>query len=95
MRFVLDLKQARRSGEDYKSFLSVMSSKLVHVHINDYNESSDCLLPNKDGMTDFKAVFDDIKKVKECTSVIEVYRDNYGDYAEIFKSLDYLKNTLH
>ncbi len=91
--FVLDLKQATRSELSYKDVLSVMSDSLVHVHLNDCDEQHDCLLPGK-GNRDFKKLFCELEKIGYCGSaVIEVYRQNYGDYMELLGSLDFLRSV--
>ena len=42
-RFVLDIKQAVRSGEDPFAMLRGLNSHIVHVHISDHREYGDCL----------------------------------------------------
>ena len=92
VRFVLDLKQSRRSGVDYKDIVSVLSDKIIHLHLNDFDENHDCLLAGQ-GICDFKEVFSLIEKKTNCqNAIIEVYRENYGDYSEIIKSLNFVKN---
>ncbi len=94
LRFVLDLKQARRSGVDFELLADAMGDKICHVHLNDYNQNHDCLLPGA-GVCDFKRVFQKLSEVGfNGSGVIEVYRENYGDYNELLKSLDYLKQKL-
>ncbi len=90
--FVLDLKQATRSALDYKEVLSAMGEKLVHVHLNDCDTQHDCLLPGK-GNRDFKELFAKLNALDyKGSAVIEVYRENYGDYDQLIKSLDFLNN---
>ena len=92
--FVLDLKQATRSGLSYKDVLSAMGDKLVHVHLNDCDENHDCLLPSQ-GNRDFAELFSKLKEHGYSGSaVIEVYRENYGDYSELFESLNHLKAAI-
>ena len=38
VRFVLDLKQARRSEVEYKKLLEIMDDKLIHIHFNDFDD---------------------------------------------------------
>lgn len=92
LSFVLDLKQATRSELSYKDVLSVMGDKLVHVHLNDCDQDHDCLLPSQ-GKRNFKELFLKLKDLKfKGSAIIEVYRENYGEYTELLKSLDFLKN---
>ncbi len=89
--FVLDLKQATRSELSYKDVLSAMGDRLVHVHLNDCDEQNDCLLPGK-GNRDFKELFSELEKMDyKGSAVVEVYRQNYGDYIELIQSLDFLR----
>ena len=92
--FVLDLKQATRSELSYKDVLSAMGDKLVHLHLNDCDDKSDCLLPGK-GNRDFKEFFKIVEQNGyKGSAVIEVYRQNFGEYTELIESLDFLNNVL-
>lgn len=92
--FVLDLKQATRSGHSYKDVFSAMGDRLVHLHLNDCDEQNDCLLPGR-GNRDFKEFFEIEKESGyKGSAVIEVYRQNFGDYFELIQSLDFLNNVL-
>ena len=92
--FVLDLKQATRSGHSYKEVLSAMGDKLVHLHLNDCDEQNDCLLPGK-GNRDFKELFELVESNGyKGSAVIEVYRQNYGDCSELIESLEFLNNVV-
>ena len=91
--FVLDLKQATRSDIDYRDVLSAMGEKIVHLHLNDCDEQNDCLLPGK-GNRDFKELFELIKNNGyKGSAVIEVYRQNFGEYDELIQSLKYLNDV--
>ena len=84
--FVLDLKQARRAGIDYKEYIKAMGSSIVHLHINDHDEKSDCLLPLF-GITDYNEVYSELKNSGfKGESIIEVYRENYGGYHQLILS---------
>ena len=92
--FVLDLKQATRSELGYKEVLSAMGDRLVHLHLNDCDEHHDCLLPGK-GTRDFKELFKTMQSIGyKGSAVIEVYRQNFGEYGELMESLDFLNNVL-
>jgi len=96
VRFVLDLKQARRSEVDYKELIDIMGEKLMHIHFNDFDKENDCLLPSKHGECNFDEIFSILKEKKlNVSGVIEVYRQNYGEYAELIKSLEYLKEIYN
>ena len=92
--FVLDLKQATRSGHSYKEVLSAMGDKLIHLHLNDCDEQNDCLLPGK-GNRDFKELLELVESNGyKGAAVIEVYRQNYGDCSELIESLEFLNNVV-
>lgn len=92
--FVLDLKQATRSGVSLQDVLSAMGDKIVHLHLNDCDEQHDCLLPGK-GDRDFKEFFEIVKNNGyKGSAVIEVYRQNFGEKCELIQSLEYLNNVL-
>ena len=89
--FVLDLKQSRRAGVDYKEYAAVMGEKLVHLHANDFDSTHDCLLPGK-GITDFKEVYNELSKYGfNGESIIEVYRTNFKDFGQLLESMHYLQ----
>lgn len=89
--FVLDLKQSRRAGIDYREYASVMGEKLVHLHANDFDSTHDCLLPGK-GITDFNVVYNELSKCNfQGDSIIEVYRSNFKDFEELLESIHYLE----
>ena len=93
--FVLDLKQASRSGLDFKAVLSAMGDRLVHLHLNDCDEQNDCLLPGR-GNRDFKELFEIFKNNGyKGSGVIEVYRQNFDKPSELIESLNYLNKVLN
>lgn len=96
VRFVLDLKQARRSEVDFKELINVMDEKLIHIHFNDFDKDNDCLLPWENGECDFGEIFGILRKKNiNASGVIEVYRHNYREYAELIKSLEFLKEIYN
>ena len=90
-KFVLDIKQGVRSGHDPLEVCDAMGDGVVHLHINDNNNGSDCLLPGY-GETSYEQLFNVMKKHHYSgDAVIEVYRSSYGDIHELVQSYDYLK----
>ena len=90
----LDLKQARRAQTTADEYLNVMGGNLKNVHINDYDEVSDCILPGC-GKEDFPLFFDKLRKLGyNGNLIIEVYRSNFNEYSEIKSSLDFVKEAL-
>ena len=94
MRFVFDIKQAVRSGYDPYDFVQSLGDGVLHVHVNDNLPDRDCLLPGNGGM-DYRRIYD-ILAENGCDPawIVEVYRADFADPAEIAHSVEYLKKVL-
>lgn len=92
--FVLDLKQARRSGDDPLDYVDALQNSIVHCHLSDANADRDCL-PIGKGDFDF-ALF--AKKLLtfgfDGAFIVELYRENYKDFNELKKSVDVLTEIV-
>lgn len=89
-KFVLDLKQARRSGENPIDYVEALGENIVHCHLSDANGDKDCL-PIGKGEFDFEGFTRKIlSKGFEGAFVVELYRSNYGDFTELKSSVDIL-----
>ncbi len=92
---VLDVKQARISGADYREYLTEMGENLTHVHLSDLDEKGKIRLPGQ-GVFDFGETIDRLKDVGfDGALIIEVYKDDYADLSEIKNSVDYLDELLY
>ncbi|MDD2955918.1 MAG: sugar phosphate isomerase/epimerase [Oscillospiraceae bacterium] len=92
--FVLDLKQALRSGTDAYSMAQAMGNRLLHVHVSDSGPAGDCLAPGN-GNFDFARFFQTTASLGYQGSwMIELYRENYPTERELLKSLALLSDTL-
>lgn len=92
--FVLDIKQAVRSGNDPFSMCQAMGERLIHVHINDHTKQQDCLLPGK-GQMDFvklKGLLDSFGYQGDY--MIEVYRKNFCAVEELTEAQRFLSAIL-
>lgn len=90
--FCIDLKQALRCGYDPYDLIEEFSDNIKHYHISDHSISSDCLLPG-DGGFDFESFFSVLKnKGFDGSCIIEVYKDCYTSYSQIYNSFANLKN---
>lgn len=89
--FTLDIKQCIRSGYSVTEISNAMDFKIKHIHISDHSPTADCLLPlNGDfNFTEFFNLFKE--KGYDGDFIIEVYKNAYKDYSEIFKSFENLK----
>lgn len=86
MKFVLDVKQAIRSGGDPFEFLSELGSSILHVHMSDNSKESDCLPINK-GTFSVKNFLNMLLRNKyDGCIMIELYRDSFKDMDDIINS---------
>lgn len=91
-RLVFDVKQAVRAGYDPIEFAEEFAEDIVHVHISDHDRENDCLPPSK-GHFDFKKLFSVLDGVGYNGScIIELYRQNFGNYEDLLNSLAFVQN---
>lgn len=84
--FTLDIKQAHRADEDPYDFVEKIGSKTVLVHVNDFDEKNECLLPCY-GNYDLRKIIEKMDKFRfKGYYMIEVYSQNYKEYDEIEES---------
>lgn len=89
----LDVKQARVSGFDYKKYAEEMGDGLKTVHLSDVDEFGNTALPKIGGKFDFEELFRILKANGfNGNCLIEVYKENYNDYSDLKRSLEYLRN---
>lgn len=94
-RFVLDTKQCVRAGYTVEQMMEAMGNRIIHLHISDHDEQHDCLPAGK-GVLDFAKLVSGLKQnAYDGGLVLEVYRDNYGDFSELRESYQYLFKAVH
>ena len=92
VKFVFDLKQAVRAQQNIYEIIDLMAGRISHIHISDYNEYGNSLLPGK-GEVDFKNLFCYLQQSYNVdTALIEVYNENISQQYTVKNALDYLKN---
>lgn len=85
--FVLDVKQARRSGHGFGEYLDAMGDRLCHLHLSDAGESGDCL-PVGRGSEDLAGLFSALEmRGYQGGAILELYRENYREPEELLSSL--------
>lgn len=85
-KFCFDVKQAVRSGYNPFELADEFASHIMHCHISDHSLAGDCLLPLNGGF-DFNAFFKLMaQKGYNGAYIIEVYKNAYKNYGEIFNS---------
>lgn len=93
-RFVFDIKQAVRSGNDPNAVCHAMGEGLVHIHMNDNTPFNDCLLPGK-GTMDYRPVLDILRQNSfQGDFIIEVYRKSFGGVSELKIAMKHLHALL-
>ena len=94
-KMVLDIKQARRAGADYRDFIDVMGENIVHIHLSDCNSERDCIPPSEKGVFDFREFFTLLGNVGyKGKYIVELYSDSFSDVSEIVSSTLYLQHIL-
>ena len=92
LKATLDIKQARQSGVAVEDLIKEMGSDIVTVHLSDVKEDGKMALPGK-GITDFNLLFKRLKDVGfDGALMLEVYKDDYSNFDQLFGSLEYVKN---
>lgn len=91
-KMVLDLKQAKMSGNDIFSLTDEFGKNLVHLHLSDQTEEQSCLPPGE-GNFNFAKLFSILQENNyNGNAVIELYSQNYKSEEQIGKSLHFLVN---
>ncbi|MBR1592183.1 MAG: sugar phosphate isomerase/epimerase [Ruminococcus sp.] len=90
--FVLDTKQALRSGESPFSFVDAAGKSLKHIHISDSGEMGDCL-PIGKGSFRFGQFFDKVSAANSDANVIlELYRNGFRGISDLISGYNILAN---
>ena len=95
VKFVLDLKQARRAGVSAREMIQAMGSEnICHLHLSDADETHDCLAPGE-GMVDFGELFAHLMPhLHQMTRVVELYNDNFQQDAQLLKAARYIDEQV-
>jgi sugar phosphate isomerase/epimerase len=89
--FVFDIKQAVRGGKDPFEICGAMGESIVHIHLNDNNANSDCLLPGEGDM-DYGRLMGMLRDLGYGGDlIIEVYRNSFGSLNELYTAKNNVK----
>ena len=92
IKFVFDLKQSVRAQQNIYQLIDLMGDRISHLHISDYNEFGNSLLPGQ-GNVDFHHLFEYVStRYGVNTALIEVYNENITDEYKVKNALDFLKD---
>ena len=87
---VLDIKQARVSGYDYREYLDEMAGSLSHVHVSDIDEKGNMCLPGE-GVFDFDELLSRLKDAGfSGPLLIENYSGDFKDFSQLRRAWEYL-----
>lgn len=93
-RFVLDLKQARRSHADPFDYIRELGGSIAHCHLSDADADRDCL-PIGNGNFDFRELIRRLASTGfDGALIVELYRSNYGEFSELKKSAEILEEIV-
>ena len=93
--FTLDIKQAVRAQRDVFDYIKLLKNKIVNIHINDYTQDKPCLLPFEGDMDYIRLKNALVEMNYGGELIIEVYRDNFSDNADVLKSKKKLEEIYY
>lgn len=87
---VLDIKQARISGYDYRAYLDEMAGSISHVHLSDADDAGRMCLPGR-GSFDFDELFARLRDAGFGGALlIENYGRDYKGFDELKRSYEFV-----
>lgn len=92
--FVLDTKQAHRSGNDPIEMVRTLGGNIKHVHYSDFGKNGDCL---KFGFGEYEdlTLFTELKKCGfDGSAVIELYKDGFESVEDLAENCRELEKFL-
>lgn len=93
-RFVLDVKQALRAGQDPLAMLRAMGDRVAHVHVLDVDEAGELCLPGR-GAVDWRGIAKHLQDIDYGGAVIlEPYERQARNEAELRQCLEWLRLLL-
>lgn len=91
---VLDIKQARQSGRDWREYLDVMGDRLRNVHISDCDAAGNIAMTGK-GVFPFGELVAELKtRGYGGPLIIEQYAGDYTSLDEVADGVKYIKNII-
>jgi len=93
-KFVLDLKQAVRAGENPMQMLKMLGENIVHIHLSDHGEYDDCLPIGKGRfpLSDFLKQLETYHT--DCSVILELYRSGFRDLSELIQNYHLLEKRI-
>jgi sugar phosphate isomerase/epimerase len=93
-KFVVDTKQAIRSGENNFDILRTLGKHIVHVHISDHGEMGDCLQIGRGrfNVRQFLSILNE--NSPDCSVMLELYRSNFDGISDLVNNYNTLVNMI-
>jgi len=89
-KFVLDTKQAVRSGENNFDVVRKLKEHIIHIHLSDHGEQGDCLQIGK-GSFNIKQLLNLVSEHSPDASVmLELYRNNFDGISDIVENYNHI-----
>ncbi len=93
-KFVLDIKQAVRTGLSPFELIDALGKDIVHIHISDNSPEADCL-PIGKGTFDFEKLIEKLNGIGyNGALLIELYRQNYVEYSELYEGMKKVEQII-
>ena len=93
-KFVLDVKQARRAGENPIEICEILGGSIVHIHMSDADNEHDCL-PIGAGSFNTEKMIEVLQKNGfDGTIMLELYRSNFGEAEELAENYHALNKII-
>lgn len=90
--FVLDVKQALRSGVDPFEIMNALGKSIVHYHLSDNDSEKDCVPVGK-GNFDFPRLAKALKESNYSGSIIlELYSSGFEKAEELYESVKFMRS---
>ncbi len=93
-KFVLDLKQARRAGENPNDFIKTLKNNIIHIHYSDGGTNGECLKFGE-GEFDNTTFIDNLRQNNYKNAIIlELYRENFIDTDDLISNFKMIESSF-
>lgn len=90
---VLDIKQARQSGFDWREYIDVMGNTIRNIHISDVKNNQTALVGT--GEFPFKELIARLRDVGyDGPLIIEQYPEDYDTYDQLKDAVEFIKSLI-
>jgi xylose isomerase domain protein TIM barrel len=90
---VLDIKQARQSGFDWREYIDVMGNTIRNIHISDVKNNQTALVGT--GEFPFKELIARLRDVGyDGSLIIEQYPEDYDTYDQLKDAVEFIKSLI-